>query len=144
MDDLLLFRVGHELFAVELTAVDEAIDLEEVAVARSTSTRVAGIVTLRGALVPLYSPALALGVPATGGTMALVVRDAMGRAGIIVDDVDDVLAVRDSDVRALPAGDGRDSGVVRGIVRRGRDLVTVVSLEALVAACRSARQPEAV
>jgi chemotaxis signal transduction protein len=144
--DLLLFRVGRELFAAELRAIEEAVDLTAVEAVQQVPGSTSGarsIFTLRGALVPLFSPADALGVAPLDAATALVVRDARGRIAIVADDVEDVLSLRDGELRPLPSGDARDAGVLRGVVRRGTTLVAVVDLDALIAACRGASQPEA-
>ena len=141
--ELLLFRVGRELFAVELRSVEEAIDLTDVRQVPGAAAPVRGVLTLRRALVPLFSPADALGVPLGEAATALVVRDAAGRLAIAADDVEDVMTMTEGALRPLPAGDARGSAVVRGVVRRGRDLVAVVDLDALIAACRGTPQPEA-
>ena len=140
--ELLLFRIGRELFATELHAVEEAIDLTAVESVPGTAAPVRRVLTLRGALVPLFSPAGPLGVTPGEASTALVVRDGGGRLAIATDDVEDVMTVRADELRPLPAADARDGGVVRGLVRRGRDLVAVVNLDALIAACRSAGRPE--
>jgi purine-binding chemotaxis protein CheW len=135
MRDLLMFRVGRELFAAELRAVEEAVDLTTVSLVPGTSPSVRSVMTLRGALVPLFSPAEALGVAPTEAATAIVVRDEGGRVAIAADDVEDVLTIDDGEIRPVPT-DARDAGVLRGIVRRGRDLIALVDLDALVAACR--------
>lgn len=146
MTDFLLFRVGRELFATELRAVEEAVDLTAVDAVEQvpgTGSPVRRILTLRGALVPLFSPAHALGVVPAEAATALVVRDGRGLIAIVTDDVEDVLTVRDGELRPVPVGNARDAGVLRGVVRRGTTLVGVVDLDALVAACRVASHPEA-
>lgn len=139
MRDFLMFRIGHELFAAELRAVEEAVDLTTVPQVPGTTPSVRGVLTLRGALVPLFSAAHALGVEPTGATTALIVRDNGGRVAIAADGVEDVLSVGEGEMRPVPA-DARDAGVLRGMVRRGQDLVAIVDLEALVAACRGRPQ----
>jgi chemotaxis signal transduction protein len=104
---------------------------------------VRGILTLRGTLVPLFSPLRALGVAPGEAATALVVRDGRGRIAIATDDVEDVLTLRDGELRPVPAGDPRDGGVLRGVIRRGATLVAVVDLDALIAACRGTSHPEA-
>jgi chemotaxis signal transduction protein len=104
---------------------------------------VRGIFTLRGALVPLFSPAAVLGVAPVEAATGLVVRDAGGRVAIVVDDVEDVLTFHEGELHPLPAGGARDGGVLRGVLRHKADLVAVVDLPALVAACRGRHQPEA-
>jgi chemotaxis signal transduction protein len=146
MTDMLLFRVGRELFATELGAVEEAIDLATVEIVHQVpgaSSQARGVFTLRGQLVPLFSPATALGVAPEEAATALVVRDGARRVAIVVDDDDDVLMLRDGESRPAPAANVRDDGVLRGVVRRGVTLVAVVDLAALVAACRGTTQPEA-
>jgi chemotaxis signal transduction protein len=146
MTDLLLFRVGRELFAAELAAVEEAIDLtagHTVQQVPGASSPARGIVTLRGVLVPLFSPASALGVAPGEATTALVVRDAAGRIAIVADDVEDVLTLCDGELGPVPAGNARDAAVLRGVVRRGTMLVAVVDLDALIAAVRGTSHPEA-
>jgi chemotaxis signal transduction protein len=137
--ELLMFRVGRELFATDLRAVEEAIDLTTVEQVTATSAPVQGIFTLRGALVPLFSPAHALGVSPTEGTTALIVRDGAGRIAIVTDDVEDVLTIEANDIRPVPT-DAYDAGVLRGVVRHGPELVALVDLDALISACRGGPQ----
>ena len=139
MREFLMFRVGRELFAAELRGIEEAVDLTTVPQVAGTSPAVSSVLTLRGTLVPLFSCAHALGVPLSGATTALIVRDERGRIAIAADDVEDVLSVEEGDMRPVPT-DVHDAGVLRGVVRRGRDLVAIVDLDALVAACRGGQQ----
>lgn len=139
MADLLMFRVGRELFAAELRAVEEAVDLALLPQTPGTSPSVRSVLTLRGALVPLFSPAQALGVTPFEATTALIVRDQGGRIAIVADDVEDVLTVTPAEVRPVPT-DAHDAGVLRGVVRRGANLVAIVDLDALIAACRGTSQ----
>jgi chemotaxis signal transduction protein len=144
MTDLLLFRIGREFFATELRAVEEAVDLtgvEAVPQIPGAESPMRSIFTLRGMLVPLFNPARALGVSPVEAATALVVRDGRGRIAIAADDVEDVLTLRDGELRPAPAGDARDAGVLRGVVRRGTTLVAVVDLDALIAVCRGALRP---
>ena len=144
MRDFLMFRVGRELFAAELRAVEEAVDLTSVQRQQvpGAAGPVLGVFALRGALVPLLSPAKALGVATDEAATALIVRDAAGRVAIAADDVEDVLTLHDGELRPVPAGDARDGAILRGVVRRGAQLVAVVDLDALIAACRGTPHTE--
>jgi purine-binding chemotaxis protein CheW len=139
MREFLMFRVGRELFAAELRAVEEAVDLTTATQVPGAPASVRSVLTLRGALVPIFSPAYALGVEPLGATTALIVRDDAGRIAIATDDVEDVLSVAENEMRPVPT-DAHDAGVLRGVVRRGPDLVAIVDLDALVAACRGSQQ----
>jgi hypothetical protein len=59
-----------------------------------------------------------------------------------------VLTLHDGELRPVPPpasrapGDARDGAILRGVVRRGAQLVAVVDLDALVAACRDTPHTE--
>ena len=59
-----------------------------------------------------------------------------GRIALAVDDVDDVLSLRPSQLRRPQFVDTSD-GVLVGVVRRGADLVGMLDATALVIACHA-------
>ena len=142
--DLLLFRIGGERFATPLAAVEEAVDLAPDAVQTIPGGAAAlrGVFTLRGALIPLYAADRALGVTTAAGETALVVHGRMAsRVAIAVDDVEDVIAVRDDEIRDSGRA-GEADAVMRGVVQRGTTIIAIVDLDALVAACRATEAGE--
>jgi purine-binding chemotaxis protein CheW len=138
----LIVRVGREWFALPLDAVDEALDFGELHRLPEMGETMLGVFSLRGALVPLFTPVGPLGVPLTTGSAAIVFSVSGGRVAIAVDDVDDVLMIHPADVRRAPID--TEDGVLLGVVRRGRDLVGVLDPRALVSACRAEPVLEAV
>ena len=129
------FRVGSELFAMDLAAVEEAVEVSEVHPVPEMPKAMLGVFNLRDRLVPVYSPARVLGVALTTTmTVALVLHVLNRRVALAVDDVEDVLQVATADVRRAPAPDAGE-GVLLGVVRSGGDLVALVHGEALALAC---------
>ena len=140
--ELLLFRIGRELFATALSAVEEAVELTEIRPIPEMSREMLGVFDLRGRMIPIYTPGITLGVPlAESPRAALVVRSGDRRMALAVDDVEDVLDADLATVRPAPGIDDGD-GVLLGVVRQGRSLVAVLDGEALVNACLSDRVPE--
>lgn len=133
--ELLMFRIGGELFATELAAVEEAVELEIVERLPEMPPLQLGLFNLRGRMMPLFSPALALGVAVPDGVgAALVIRVGGLRVAVGVEDVIDVLAVEASDIREPPALD--DPGAVLiGVTRRDATLIAVIDARALATAC---------
>ena len=131
----LVFRVGRELFALPLDAVDEAIDIESVQHLPEMSAAMLGVLSLRGSLVPLYAPAATLGVAAAHGSAALVFVTPRGRVALAVDDVDDVMDIAPDALQRVPMDFG--DGVLVGVARRGPDLIGVLDAGALMGACRA-------
>ncbi len=135
--EILTFRVGSELFGTGLVSVDEALELDQVTFVPEMHQSMLGVFTLRGRLVPIYSPARVLGVPLAGRPAAtLVLHNGERLLGIAVDDIDDVIELDLSTVRDAP-GLADSDGVLLGVARHGRDLIAIIDAESLVAACLS-------
>lgn len=141
--ELLLFRVGHELFAAPLASVEEAVELPAIRHLPEMADDMLGMFALRGRMMPIYSPSRPLGVSlGAAPTAALVVRAGAQRVALAVDDVDDVLDLDLGTLRDAPGVEDAD-GILLGVARRGRDLVAVLDGDALVAACLTDRPVEA-
>jgi chemotaxis signal transduction protein len=134
--ELLVFRIARELFAVELVAVEEAIDLPVLHRLPEMPRTMLGVFTQRGALVSVYAPDEVLGVSYQDATTVVVFCGTERRVAIAADDVDDALTVRLDALHDAPGTDASD-GVLVGVVHRGRDLIGVLDADSLITACRS-------
>jgi purine-binding chemotaxis protein CheW len=139
--ELLMFRIGTERFAVELASVEEAIDLPDVHHVPEMPPAMVGVITVRGALTPVFTPDDALGVRVERRSAALIFRSARGRFALAIDDVDDVMTLDLSQLRDAPGVDGSDA-VVLGVARNEGSIVALVEAEALVEACQAIPVPE--
>jgi chemotaxis signal transduction protein len=139
--ELLMFRIARERFAVELACVEEAIDLPEVHHVPEMPPAMLGVISVRGALTPVFTPEEALGVPVEGRTAALVFRAASGRFALAIDDVDDVLSLDLATLRDAPGVDGSDS-VVLGVALHAGAIVALVDAEMLIESCQAIPVPE--
>jgi purine-binding chemotaxis protein CheW len=141
--ETLVFRVGPERFALDLPAVEEAIELPSVHHLPEMPEHLLGVFELRGRLVPIYSPERVLRVKlAREAAAVLVFRSAEKRLGLAVDDVDDVLTIDGAAVRRVPVPDNEDN-VLLGVIRRGSDLLSLVDAESLALACLADNLTEA-
>ncbi len=139
--ELLMFRIGTERFAVELSSVEEAIDLPDVHHVPEMPPAMVGVITVRGALTPVFTPDDALGVRVETRSAALIFRSVRGRFALAIDDVDDVMTLDLSQLRDAPGVDGSDP-VVLGVARNEASIVALVDAEALVEACPALPVPE--
>ena len=139
--ELLMFRVGQERFAVELLCVEEAIDLDAPHHVPEMPPAMLGVITVRDALTPVFTPDEALGVPAESKSAALIFRSNRGRFALAIDDVDDVMTLDLAQLRDAPGIDAADS-LVLGVARNGNGIVALVDAEALIAACQATPIPE--
>ena len=80
--NLLLFRLGRELFAAELAAIEEAVETPVVHPLPEMRGVLRGAFEHRGRMIALYTPAPILGHPATPDVpVALVARAGERRIG---------------------------------------------------------------
>ena len=135
--ELLVFRVGVELFATELRAVEEAVEGVDAQPIPDAPPSMLGIFALRDRTLPMYSLAQVLGVAAVGmGEMTLVMRPSGTRIAVAVDAVDDVFNAPLDTVRSVPTTDL--DGMVLGVVWRGAELMTLLDADVVVDACLAA------
>lgn len=133
--DLLVFRLGHERFAIEIAAVEEAVELDGMRAVPDAATTLLGVTDLRGRLLPVFTPARTLRAPLAGAApVILVMREGDRRVALAVDDVEDVLVLEPHALRDPSLPDAGDD-LVFGVVRVEGDLVTVLDAAALVASC---------
>jgi purine-binding chemotaxis protein CheW len=134
--DLLVFRIGRELFAVELVAVEEALDMPIVHRLPEMPASMLGVFTLRGGLVTVFAPQATLGIPFEDSATVVVFSGADRRIALATDDVDDVLTVNLRTVRDAPGATVKDSALL-GIVHRGSEMIALLDAQAIVAAHRA-------
>ena len=141
--ELLSFRVGGEIFAIDLACVDEAVESDAVHAVPDMPAAMLGVFELRGRLVPVFSPSRVLRAELcrAGGVM-LLMRAGDRRVGIAVDDVEDVILVDVPSLRRPVLNDAGD-GLLVGVAASEAGLVGVLDGSALVAACTGYSLPEA-
>ena len=138
--ELLVFRVGGELFATELRAVEEAVEGVDAQAIPDAPATMLGIFALRDRTLPMYVFSRVLGLANTEPSMTLVMRPSATRIALAVDSVDDVYDTTLDTVR--PAPPPETDAMVLGIVWRGHELVTLLDAEAVVAACLADTPPD--
>ena len=134
--DLLVFRIGAELFATELRAVEEAVEGVTVRVIPDAPPAMLGIFALRDRTLPMYALSRVLDLADGEPAMTLVMRPGSTRIALAVDAVDDVFDASLDSVRPAPTPD--NDGLVLGVVWRGHELMTLLDAESVVAACLAA------
>jgi purine-binding chemotaxis protein CheW len=102
---LVVFSLGEEEYALPITAVHEIIRYTEPRSVASDDAWVRGVISLRGKIVPVYDLASRLGLPSERKDSAkiVIVETATDMAGMIVDDVEEVLTVEDEQIEDVPS-----------------------------------------
>ena len=125
MDDLLIFRVKDEAYALPITDVDEVLRMAWVTPVPESPPDVCGLVDVRGCLVLVIDPAVRLGFPVSEVTAdEFLVLTTSGNIALKVQAVDGLTAADTEPGPALSEA----PGFVRGYLQRAAGPVTVLDL----------------
>ena len=130
---LLVFRVAELQCAVEVRLAREVVPVQGATRVPGSAPAVAGLVNVRGVLVPLVDARRALGYPAAEGD-SIVLLDVAGRTmGLLVDEVLDLVTVGDGEWAERPELPGVDPRVVRAVGRSNGVAFVLLDCDALLA-----------
>ena len=102
---LVVFSLGEEEYALPITQVHEIIRWTDPRSVASDDAWVRGVISLRGKIVPVYDLSARLGLLAERPEHAkiVIVQTGTDMAGVIVDDVEEVLTVDVEQLDTVPA-----------------------------------------
>jgi len=132
---LAVVELGGEYFGVELSTVLEFCDIAELSPIPCCPPHILGAMSLRGELLTLIDPRSALNLPpAARGGKAVVALLGEQAVGIAVDQVHDVVYLRDEELQPAPAALREQCGVsIRGTAPYAGRTMIVLDLPALLA-----------
>lgn len=122
---LLEFGLGSETYCVDIAHVAEIVDVNDLTVVPNSADHVEGVMDLRGNTTTIVDPKVVFGIDGEGERKRIVVfdpeRTADGKSiGWIVDEVEQVVEIDESDVESSPVDDDK---AVRGVIKRDGDFV---------------------
>jgi len=102
---LVVFSLGEEEYALPITQVQEIIRYTEPTGVASQTPWIRGVISLRGKIVPVCDLASRLGMPSqpTGEAKIVIVETDAGTAGVVVDEVEEVLTVEGEQLESAPS-----------------------------------------
>jgi purine-binding chemotaxis protein CheW len=129
---LVVFTLGTEQYALPIEHVHEIIRYDEPRSVASPVPWVRGVISLRGRIVPIYDLSARLGLQAQHGeaTKIVIVEADSETVGVVVDEVEEVLTVADTDFEDVP---GSDSEMIEAIVKLGERLVVLLKSNTIFA-----------
>ncbi|MBN2025507.1 MAG: chemotaxis protein CheW [Actinobacteria bacterium] len=129
---LVVFSLGREEFAVEVTQVREIMRMEEITRMPKSPHFVEGIINLRGQIIAVVELAKRLNLEAgerSGDTRIIVVEAEDIKVGMIVDSVSEVLRVDAESVEPSPTlATDISSAFLEGVVKKDNRLIILLDL----------------
>ena len=129
---LVVFSLGEEEYALPITQVQEIIrDTEPRAVA-SEEPWIEGGISLRGKILPVCNLAERLGLSTERADHAkiVIVETGGGTAGVIVDEVEEVLTVDEEQLDSVP---GAGTEFIEAVAKIGDRLVVLLNSDGIFA-----------
>jgi purine-binding chemotaxis protein CheW len=129
---LVVFALGNEEYALPIQQVQEIIRYSEPRAVSSTQPWIRGVISLRGKIIPVFDLGLRLGVHAEPGEdqKIVIVETGSGTAGVVVDEVEEVLTVDASQLDEVP---GAGSDAIDAIAKIDDRLVVLLTPDRLLA-----------
>lgn len=131
--EILCFRVADEVYGLDIMELKEIIKPRETTEIPHAPPFIAGVLSLRGIIIPVFVLRERLGLDAGGGRSKeriVVVKRGEGLCGILVDEVTQVIRIDAGSVEHPPAVlDGIDREFVCGIGRHDGRIVILLNLE---------------
>ena len=131
---ILVFQVADQQCGVGVSAVREILPEQQATRIPGASDEVAGLINVRGQLVPLVDGRRALGhAPFEGRGTIVLCEVGEQYVGLTVDEVIDLLTVAPEDLSDRGELPGVDPRLVEAVGRRGDDMFVLLDLDALLA-----------
>ena len=144
----LTFRLGNEIFATDVAKVREVLDLTQITAIPRTPDFMAGVINLRGTVVPVVDFRLCFGMSKTETThnTCIVVVEVLldGETtviGALADSVEEVVDLEPDQIEAAPRiGTQVRTDFIRGMGRRDTQFIMILDIDRVF----SAEQLEAI
>lgn len=131
--EFLCFRVFDEIYGINIMEIKEIIKPREVTEVPRAPVFVAGVLSLRGTIIPVIDMRVRLGLTSkepTGKERIIVIRNNNSLSGLLVDEVIQVVKIQFDAVEAAPAVlDGIDRDFISGLGRSDGRLIIILNLE---------------
>jgi purine-binding chemotaxis protein CheW len=129
--ELLVFRMAHEEYALDIRHVQEIRTYEAVTRVANTPRFIKGVTNLRGTIVPIVDMRIkfGLGDPVYDQfTVAIVLNLGRRVIGIVVDGVSEVVTVNEGAIHPAPALASLETEYLTGLVQLDDRLVIVIDI----------------
>jgi len=133
---LLSFRLANETYAVRLTSIRQIIKLVPITMVPRVPDYVLGIISLRGTVIPVFDLRRVLKLPeaeSTRKSRIIIVNQGKFTAGLIVDEVEQVVRMSESKIEPPPPVlGGVEAEYIKGIGRVDSKMIIFLSLEKIM------------
>jgi len=128
----LVFFIDNELYGIEIRYITEIIGIQPITVVPETPPYIKGITDLRGKIIPVMDARLRLNKEERkyDERTCIIVLDFNGRsAGLIVDDVSEVMVINEENIAPPPEVNTSGRRFLEGIAKVDGKVILLFDLE---------------
>jgi len=131
----LTYFLGEEGYGVDISKVREIIAMMKITPVPRTPKYVAGVINLRGAIIPVIDTRLRFDMPPleyTEQTAIIIIEINKVSIGFVVDKVEEVLTIDEANISEPPKfGTNINTDFIKNIARIGEMVIMILDLEKL-------------
>lgn len=134
----IVIQLGDEKYGIDIKYVDNIVRMQRITRVPKVSEYFKGVINLRGEVVPVMNVRIKMEleeVQETKNTRIIILKlDGMDKIGVIVDEVREVVELKDSEVEKV-AYDSREEKqqFVSAVGKVGDDLISLLDLHTVIA-----------
>lgn len=127
----LTFCLNQRTYGVDIQCVREINRVSDITPVPQTPSHVAGVMNLRGKIIPVVSLRLRLGMQdgtQTRETCIIVIDTEQGQVGMIVDSINGVVDIRDQDVESPRTGNETGKSDILGLGKLENQVIVLLDI----------------
>ena len=133
----LTFRLGEEVYALEITRVREVLDYTAITRVPRTPEFMKGVINLRGGVVPVIDLRLKFGMSQTVKTvntciiiLEIPIDEERTLLGALADSVQEVITLDDAQIEPPPRlGSRINTEFLRGMGKQNEDFIMIINID---------------
>ncbi len=132
----IVIKIGEEQYGIDITYIDNIVRMQSITRVPHVQPYFAGVINIRGEVVPVMSIRLKMGLEAdeyTNKTRIIIVKsESNAPVGLIVDEVREVVTLDETAIDEVIRDRKVDETYINGIGKNGDTLISLLDLNAVI------------
>ncbi len=132
----IILRFDSEQYGIDISYIDNIVRLMPITRVPHTQPYFLGVINLRGVIIPVMSMREKFDLPFkenTGASRILIIKYEGANIGILVDEVKEVVTLKDEDIEKVTSDDVEARAYVTGVGKYNDTLISILNIPALIA-----------
>ncbi len=132
----IVIKIGEEQYGIDISFIDNIVRMQSITRVPHVQPYFAGVINIRGEVVPVMSIRLKMGLEAdeyTNKTRIIIVKsESNASVGLIVDEVREVVTLDETSIDEVIRDSKVDETYINGIGKNGNTLISLLDLNAVI------------